>query len=131
MDSFFSIETVTELTSSQWFIIVLICLFFLFELLLFYLHRRNNLKRMGALKEQFEMQLHNLGVQQDERMQRFKDGLHNHLNEISTRLNATENKLSALANLFYEYANEPEELEEDKKQMTNNPSEEQSQESDN
>ncbi len=86
---------------------------------------------MGALKEQFEMQLHNLGVQQDERMQRFKDGLHNHLNEISTRLNATENKLSALANLFYEYANEPEELMEEKKEMTGKSTEEQQQELDN
>jgi cbb3-type cytochrome oxidase subunit 3 len=130
MDSFFSIETITELTASQWFIIMLICLFFVAVLSLFYIHRRNNLKRMDALKEQLELQLHSQGVQQDERMQRFKDGLHNHLNEISTRLNATENKVSALANLFYEYANEPEEAHEKKKESTDKSTEHQ-QESDN
>lgn len=125
MESFFSIETLTDLTTSQWLIILLICLIFLVVLLLFYLHRRNNLKRMGVLKEQLELQIHNQGVQHDERMQRFKDGLHNHLNEISTRLNAAENKLSALANLFYEYANEPDDLNEAHVEETGNSPEEQ------
>jgi hypothetical protein len=128
MESFFSIETLTGLTASQWLIILLINLFFLVVLLLFYLHRRNNLKRMGILKEQLELQIHSQGVQQDERMQRFKDGLHNHLNEISTRLNATENKVSALANLFYEYANEPDDMNDVKKEAAEISPEEQQQE---
>ncbi len=128
MESFFSIETLTGLTASQWLIILLINLFFLVVLLLFYLHRRNNLKRMGILKEQLELQIHSQGVQQDEKMQRFKDGLHNHLNETSTRLNATENKVSALANLFYEYANEPDDMNDVKMEAAEISPEEQQQE---
>jgi hypothetical protein len=128
MESFFSIETLTDMTASQWLIILLIYSFFLVVLLLFYLHRRNNLKRMGILKEQLELQIHSQALQQDEKMQRFKDGLHNHLNEISTHLNAADNKVSALANLFYEYANEPDDMNDVKKEAAEISPKEQQQE---
>ncbi len=108
MKLLFIVDVIKNLTTEQWLIFAALFFYFVIVVLLFFIHRRNTLIRMNRLKEDLIAHIDNTNAFKDERLQGFKDGLQKYLSDLSERINKTDDKINAISNLLYEFANNPE-----------------------